>query len=63
MPDRKCPGTVEIRDLPWYPYLASLEDKATQRCDLSAGWLSRGGCHTVSLLSVEEPMRYRWLSP
>ena len=25
-PDRKCPGTVEISVLPWYPYSAVTED-------------------------------------
>ena len=36
MPDRKCPGTVEIRILPWYPYNAAREDRATVGTDSSA---------------------------
>ena len=30
----------------------AMEDRATQGCDLSASWLPRGRCHTVSLFSV-----------
>ena len=32
--------------------LPAMEDRATQRCDLSASWLPKGRCHTVSLFSV-----------
>ena len=41
-----------------------LEDRATQGCDLSASWLPRGRCHTVSLFSVAcGQKRYRWRAP
>ena len=32
--------------------MPAMEDRATQGCDLSASWLPRGRCHTVSLFSV-----------
>ena len=41
-----------------------MEDRATQRCDLSASWFPRERCHTVSLFSVAyRQKRYRWQAP